>query len=71
MTVGELKKKLEMYRDDAEIFIGKWDDLHKDVTYYSPSINQTEVDVLKTKKGYEVYSNLGLRGKKHTILVLE
>lgn len=74
MTIGELKKKLEMYKDDTEIFIGHYDDCHG-ITYYSdPLISQTTVDATISKKNGEIYySRHGYadKSKHHTILTIE
>ena len=74
MTIGELRKKLEMYKDDVEIFVGHYDDLHGDISYCDPTVNQTPVDCKLDKSGqwyYSLWKWYGKRRAKHTILVIE
>lgn len=72
MTVGELKEKLSLYKDDEEIFISGYDDILRYEDFCPPSVVQEDVDANYSKTGYLYYSNYRYirNSKKATILVI-
>ncbi len=72
MTVGELRKKLEIYKDDVEIFLHGYDDLTCSDSFNDMSVNQTWVRIGVTRKGYTYYTQHNWDShKEHTVLVIE
>jgi hypothetical protein len=72
MTIGELKEKLSLYKDDTEIFIGNYDEIMGYMTYSDPWVDQQQVEAYYSKTGHLCYSKFMYpRGHKHaTILVI-
>lgn len=73
MTVGELRKKLEMYKDDVEIFTHTYCDLTCQDSFGDPFVMIEDVRVNKVRKtGHEYYTkwNAQTGAKQHTILVI-
>ncbi len=72
MTVGELRRKLELYKDDVEIFMHHYDDLCCQDWYSDPFVAPDTVRTYTTKKGYVTYTNYSHQehSKQHTVLVI-
>lgn len=74
MTVGELKAKLAIYKDDVEIFTNEYDDVHGSLHYNTPRLEQVDVDAHYSKdKEFLIYSRWAWwkDTKQATILVIE
>ncbi len=73
MTVKELRDKLSMYKDDEEVYIGDYDDLHGIMHYRNPMVHTEEVEAWYSKLGYLCFSKFGYykNQKQATILVIE
>lgn len=74
MTVGELRKKLEIYQDDTEIFVESYEEYsYPEWWFHDPFLNREDVRTYTTKRGFTLYTK-GFShqkgSKQHTILVI-
>ncbi len=73
MTVGELRKKLELYQDDTEIFVHHYEDMTCQEWFADPYVSVDNVRTYTTKHGHTIYQSSYTHqegSKQHTILVI-
>lgn len=73
MTVGELRQKLEIYKDDVEIYCHHYEDMLCQDWYSDPYLHEDTVRAYTSKKGHLIYTRNGhpKDSKQHIVLVIE